>query len=315
MSEAPDRAAQIAQMVESGAAPDAAYAERMIDARLGEAQDPAVAADDARNAPRPEHIPEKFWDAEKGEVRMDALLNSYTELEKKFRTGEKPEGEAKPEGEGEPKEADSIRLNREEKKAEEGKDGEGDNPVAAELAKHGISFDAVNDEYQKNGGNVSEETLGKLEQAFGKEVVQTYFQGLKALESAALLSAYEAAGGKETFDRAAQWGLEQLSDEDLASYNTLVANPTTQKQGIEWLVSKYRAANPSEGNLIDTAPGGANLTDVFTSRDQVTAAMRDPRYQRIDGVGAAYRQEVAEKLARSRKAGALESTVERFQPT
>ncbi len=33
---------------------------------------------------KPANIPEKFWDAEKQEIRTDALLNSYLELEKKL---------------------------------------------------------------------------------------------------------------------------------------------------------------------------------------------------------------------------------------
>ena len=33
-------------------------------------------------APRPEHIPEKFWDATKGEVNMEEFGKSYTNLEK-----------------------------------------------------------------------------------------------------------------------------------------------------------------------------------------------------------------------------------------
>ncbi len=33
---------------------------------------------------RPTEIPEKFWNSETGEIRMDALIKSYTELEKKL---------------------------------------------------------------------------------------------------------------------------------------------------------------------------------------------------------------------------------------
>lgn len=39
---------------------------------------------DAATAERPREIPEKFWDKEKGEVRTDALLKSYQELERKL---------------------------------------------------------------------------------------------------------------------------------------------------------------------------------------------------------------------------------------
>lgn len=43
---------------------------------------------------RPEGLPEKFWDEEKGEVRVDALVKSYLELEKKFsKTMPLPESE------------------------------------------------------------------------------------------------------------------------------------------------------------------------------------------------------------------------------
>jgi hypothetical protein len=39
---------------------------------------------------RPEHIPEKFWDADTGEVKLDDLAKSYINLEK-FSTGKKDE--------------------------------------------------------------------------------------------------------------------------------------------------------------------------------------------------------------------------------
>jgi len=38
-------------------------------------------------AQRPDYLPEKFWDEEAGEARVDALAQSYSELEKRF-TGE-----------------------------------------------------------------------------------------------------------------------------------------------------------------------------------------------------------------------------------
>lgn len=37
-----------------------------------------------RKTPRPEEVPEKFWDEEKGEIRLDALLKSYRELERRL---------------------------------------------------------------------------------------------------------------------------------------------------------------------------------------------------------------------------------------
>jgi hypothetical protein len=44
---------------------------------------------------RPAEIPEKFWDADKGEIRVEALLKSYRELERRLsKTLPLPEGDA-----------------------------------------------------------------------------------------------------------------------------------------------------------------------------------------------------------------------------
>lgn len=61
-------------------------------AKTDPAPNPAPAADPAPKEPekkdfvvkRPENIPEKFWDAEKSEPKVDSILKSYTELEKKL---------------------------------------------------------------------------------------------------------------------------------------------------------------------------------------------------------------------------------------
>ncbi len=50
-------------------------------------QTPALTADaPVRQTPCPEGIPEKFWDTDAGTIRVDDLLKSYCELEKRFMT-------------------------------------------------------------------------------------------------------------------------------------------------------------------------------------------------------------------------------------
>ncbi|WP_328799089.1 hypothetical protein [Roseomonas harenae] len=48
---------------------------------------------------RPEDVPEKFWDAELGALRVDALLKSYRELERKLSARFAPPGDDAPEEE------------------------------------------------------------------------------------------------------------------------------------------------------------------------------------------------------------------------
>jgi hypothetical protein len=286
--------AQVAAAVAEGAAPNAEYVAKMTSATLAE---PAPkTAEEASAVARPDHIPEKFWDAQTGKVRVDDVLKSYNELERKLREGKPAEQNAeKPNEDADPK---KLTL---ERKPEEKADG--DNPVASALEAAGLSFKDIDAEYQQNG-DVSAETRTKLEAAFGADVVKTYFDGLKALEATIMLQAHEAAGGKDAFDAAMKWGMEQLSDADLESYNKLVSDPSTQRQGIEWLVSKFKAANPSEGSLVvgEARPGPG---DVFNSREEMVTAMRDPNYAR----DPAYRQRVAEKLQRSVKAGTISTNI------
>ncbi len=62
-----------------------------------------AAAPNGRSGPRPDgrpdHVPEKFWDAEGGAVRVDALLKSYQELERKLSSRIAPPAEDAPEEE------------------------------------------------------------------------------------------------------------------------------------------------------------------------------------------------------------------------
>jgi hypothetical protein len=62
------------------------------------AEDPTKAAQDklAQKRERPASVPEKFWDKEKGEPRLDEFGRSYLELEKNFKLGKhKPPADGK----------------------------------------------------------------------------------------------------------------------------------------------------------------------------------------------------------------------------
>ncbi|MCS6855979.1 MAG: hypothetical protein NZ523_14685, partial [Elioraea sp.] len=53
----------------------------------------AALEDEAPARKRPADVPEKFWDEEKGEIRLDALLKSYRELERRLSQRAGPPGE------------------------------------------------------------------------------------------------------------------------------------------------------------------------------------------------------------------------------
>jgi hypothetical protein len=81
-----------------------------------------------------------------------------------------------------------------------------------------------------------------------------------------------------------------------------VVNPATTALAIKGLYAKFTEATGNEKPLATTSADvtGAN-TDVYRSKTEMTADMRDPKY----ATDPAFRQQVAAKLQRSRAAGTL----------
>ncbi len=229
---------------------------------------------------RPAHVPEKFWDADKGEARWEDLAKSYAELEAKQRG--KVEDPAK---------ADSLKIEK----------TEGETP--AEDAPNPITsaFEGFAKVYEDSKGQPGADDIAKIV-ALGvpQGVVDNYLAGLEALAREQFSNAYTAAGGEDQFNAAIDWARTGLTAAEQDSYNTLVDNQTTARQGVEWLMAKFNAARPAEGTLIE-AEANAASGDVFRSKAEMTTAIQDPRYK----TDPAYRQDVAEKLWRSNAAGSL----------
>jgi hypothetical protein len=90
-----DHSDELAEIV-----PDVAFEERGTPIEVADA---ATVSEEVGSStavvPRPDDVPEKFWDPATGAVRTDALLRSYLELERRLgRSIPKPEGEDDIEG-------------------------------------------------------------------------------------------------------------------------------------------------------------------------------------------------------------------------
>lgn len=276
--------------ISSEAAPSAEYVAQMTAAVHGDPT-PAGAQPLSANV-RPDHVPEKFWDPVKGEARWDDLAKSYAELETKFSAGAKPE--EKPAAAATEPAPTTNKIDR-----------PGDKP--GEPSAFEAAFTSVEAVYSEKGeiGDAEIEALTKL--GIPKQTIDNYFAGLAALAAQSQASVYEAAGGEETFKTAVAWAAENLSDADLQYYNANCDNPATQRQTVEWLTAKYAAARPSEGNLVQG--GNADSSgDVFTSSAQMTAAIQDPRYK----ADPAFREQTAQKVLRSQRAGTLDTGAQFF---
>lgn len=264
--------------VQTGAAPaatpagpnDAALAAKFDKQNETPGAAPAASADKPQ---RPEWVPEKFWNAEKGEADFEAMSKSYTELEKK-------QGKQAPKGaEKTPDDAES-----------------GDAKAAVTAA--GLDFDAMSTEWAEKG-DLSAETRTKLETAgFSKGQVDTYLAGLTAQRDSLLSAAHEGAGGADEFAAMQAWAQQNASEADLRAYNEMVASPDPAKVkiAVQGLFSKYaEAEGVSPKRVINGSGNAADVGDVYESTEQMKADMRKPEYKK----DPAFRQKVQDKLARS----------------
>lgn len=235
-------------------------------------------------AERPADVPEKFWDADKGEVKIADLAKSYAALEQKFHSPKAEDTDA-------PK-ADSLKIER------------ADGASTDEAAPNSLTtaFETFAKTYEDTKGQPGEEAIAEIVKlGVPQNIIENYLAGLEALAEREFGMAHAAAGGEEAFNAASNWASKGgLTDAEIESYNTLVTNQATAKQGIEWLMSKYKSATPSEGSFVQAESGSA-VGDVFGSKAEMVTAMKSDRYL----TDRAYQREVAEKAARSKQAGTI----------
>lgn len=221
-------------------------------------------------AERPAHIPEKFWDAEKGEVRVEDLAKSYAELEKnKGKPAEQP------------KVADKA--------------PEGEQPDAEKaLADKGLDYDSFSKEFQ-DAGELSEDSYKKLSDAgIPKNMVDAYIEGQRALATQWTNTTYEVAGGQEQYHKMVGWAAENLSHDEKVAFNESISgNEAQMKLAVSGLKQKYESTNGKSPSLF----GGGNSVAAsgYQSAAQMTADMRDPRYAK----DPAFRKQVESRIANS----------------
>ena len=213
---------------------------------------------------RPEWLPEKFKSPED-------MAKAYASLESKL---------------GQPKET-----------SEETDVSPTENPseVAELLDERGLDFSAFQEEYADTG-TLSEEAYQALEEAgFSQSLVDSWIAGQDALAESTKQGVFSLTGGEEQYANMINWASQNLPEHEIDAFNATMN--TQDKNMIELAVqgmfARYRSE--AEPNLIQGTNSSGASGGKFESTAQMTAAMADPRYAN----DPAYRQEVANKLARS----------------
>ena len=161
-------------------------------------------------------------------------------------------------------------------------------------------------EYYENDGSLSEETMQAFGEMSSQELVQAFMDIQRAnpdaqqpassdLTDAELNSVYNSVGGEAEYNRITGWAAENLSEDQMDAFNSVVNNgePLAIQMAVAGLKSEYENTEGYEGRML-TGKAARSL-DGFRSQAEVVAAMSDPRYDRDE----AYRQDVYNKLEQS----------------
>lgn len=166
---------------------------------------------------------------------------------------------------------------------------------ASELIdKAGLDVESMSDYFYENGA-LAEEHYTALEKAgIPRAFVDQYIAGIEAQAQAYRDQLMEEIGGEEAFAAMAAWAAANLSEQELEDYNEAVDSGELSmvRSAVMSLAFRYQQAAGRDPKLISGQAGGPAG---FESVAQLTAAMKDPRYE----TDPAYRREVEQRLARS----------------
>ena len=256
---------------------------------------PAVPAP-AAGKTKPEGLPDKFWNAEKGEADYAGLAKSYTELEK---ARGKPAEPAKPAA---PAKSPAVIAAEAALAAAQAADPA--NAAAAAAAAAGITptpslddaTNAASAEYAKDG-KLSDATYESLAKSgVSRSMVDTYIAGQVAQSAPIIAEAHAMAGGPEGYKAATDWARVNWTPQQISDFDAGVKNRATTKLAVADLVAKFNAANGTDGSLVKGGNGSpGNTGGGYATQTEVMAAINDPRYKK----DAAYRATVEAKLGRT----------------
>ncbi|WP_439579039.1 capsid assembly protein [Elioraea sp.] len=231
-------------------------ADNLIDITIEDADGKSGAAKPAMRGKRPPEVPEKFWDEDAGQIRVDALLKSYLELERRLsRMVPLPEDEADDEARnrllralGVPESPDAYTIEPHHPLLTPDPD------VNRRLHQAGFTPKQVQLVYDLAG----ERLLPLIAEAAQMFEAERQIERLK-----------DHFGGEERWARVAKqlaaWGKSKLPD---AVFDALSSTH-------EGVLALHRMMEKNEPGLMRDAEPGPSLGE-----DELRAMMRDPRYWR-----------------------------------
>ena len=155
-------------------------------------------------------------------------------------------------------------------------------------------FNTLAEDYFREG-SVNEAHLKTLEKVgISSPMVDTYLNGLKLQADQLKSKVFDAVGGEGEYKALMNWGQKNLSEEQRTAYEHTLGTGDLNliMLAAKGLHAEYRKSQ--EPKLMGGKPSMQDM-GVFRSKAEMTAAIRDPRYEK----DPAYRRDVSDKLSRS----------------
>lgn len=232
---------------------------------------PSIIPQPTSPPPRPDYIPEKFWDGAKGQPKVDELAKAYVNLEKHLGSSAKPAAQP------------ASQPQTPEQPAPE--------QTPASQVPAGLDIAALTNEFSTNG-SLSEQTIKALEaKGIPKPLVDSYIRGIQAQADVTLQGIFSSPQEIATFKEQAA---KVLSAEERAAFNTIVqtGDQNAVRVALMGLKAKVAESSPQDPSLIGGESPSSTGSVGFPTWAHVTAAMNDPRYHK----DPAYRDEVQRRL-------------------
>lgn len=158
-------------------------------------------------------------------------------------------------------------------------------------------FDALNAEYAQDG-RLSDKSYQSLEQrGLGRQVVDTYIEGQRALQERQVGEVFAASGIKDLkeYQQLSDWADKSLPKDEVAAINRGLGDKDlgAVKVALTALKQRYSQANGQAPSLLSGKLASGPAVAPYTSSAQVTADMKKPEYKK----DPAFREQVKARLA------------------
>lgn len=239
---------------------------------------------EVNTAERPDWVAEKFWDAEKGEVRLEAMAKSNAELERALTAKGQETPEETPET---PEETPETPDDTPKETPEE--TPESDSPI--EFARQQFA----------ETGELGDDAYAKLEAAgLDRATVDVYLEGVKAQEVNYQQQAYAKAGGTEdSYKEMISWASQNLNEAEVNTFNGMVNDPNTMTAAVEGMYLKMQKDTSSEGTPVQGNNTQVTGGDSYQSAQEMMKDISSTQYK----TDKAFQAKVAGKIANAERRG------------